>query len=167
MRPNDDFLDQIVSLHNQFTRDPASCLAAQNKLADLPSLARPWHREFWREPPDQSELPFRLRGLGEAGCDSDPLTDKIAALNTDIQPRDIPTTTTTITTTDTGPESDCLPRSNTFNLQHIMLAEADPFKFSGDNKVEVEDRTRARTESESSWEYYTDTGSEADDSDQD
>ena len=162
VRPNDDFIDQIVDLHNQFSRDPASCLAAQNKLTDLPRLARPWHREFWREPPDQSELPFRLRGLGETGCGSDTLTDKIAALNTDIQPRDILTTTAA-----TGPDPDCLPRSNTFNLQHILLAEADPFKFSGDNKVEVEDRTRARTESESSWEYYTETESEAEDSDQD
>ena len=39
-----------------------------------------------------------------------------------------------------------------------LLAEADPFKFSGEQ--------RARSESESSWEYYTDTESEADQSDQ-
>ena len=160
MRPNDDFIDQIVSLHNQFARDPASCLAAQKKLADLPSLARPWHLEFWRQPPDPSELPFRLSPLGELS--SDPLTEKIAALNTDIQPRDIVSTGTTLTT---SPDSESLPRSNTFNFQHILLAEADPFKFSGDNRVGGEGRQRARTESESSWEYYTDTESEADSSD--
>ena len=155
MRPNDDFIDQIVSLHNQYRRDPASCLAAQKKLSDLPSLARPWHREFWREPPDQSELPFTLGQLGDLR--RDPLTDNIAALNTDIQPRDIVPSSTTTTTSTTTP--DCLPRSNTFNFQHILLAEADPFKFAGEKAVE-----RARAESESSWEYYTDTesGSESD-----
>ena len=159
MRPNDDFIDQIVCLHNQFTRSPASCLAAQKKLSDLPCLARPWHREFWREPPDQSELPFRLRGLEEKS--SDPLTDKIAALNTDIQPRDIAPQTTTTAAVDPS----CPPQSNSFNFQHILLAEADPFKFAGESKVEG--RERSRTVSESSWEYYTDTGSEADNSDWD
>ena len=157
MRPNDDFIDQIVCLHNQFIRDPASCLAAQNKLSDLPCLPRPWHREFWREPPDQSDLPFTLRPLAEKS--SDPLTDRIAALNTEVQPRDLAVAQTTAA----PPVSP--PQSNSFHFQHILLAEADPFKFAGDNKVER--RERSRTVSESSWEYYTDTGSEADNSDQD
>ena len=165
MRPNDDFIDQIVVLHNQFTRSPTSCLAAQKKLSDLPGLARPWHREFWREPPDQSELPFRLRRLGEKS--PDPLTDNIAALNTDIQPRDIvpPTTTTTTATATATADPPSAPQSKSFNFQHILLAEADPFKFAGETKVGG--RERSRTASESSWEYYTDTGSEADNSDWD
>ena len=113
MRPNDDFIDQIVSLHNQYRRDPASCLAAQKKLSDLPSLARPWHREFWREPPDQSELPFTLGQLGDLR--RDPLTDNIAALNTDILLLDI---SEALTKPDQAPDTS---QTNTFMMTCIMV----------------------------------------------
>ena len=143
VRPNDDFIDQIVCLHNKFVRNKSGCLAAQKKLSDLPDLARPWHWEFWSKPPLQSDLPFTLRHLGDRT--RDPLTDNIAALNTDINPREI---------VSQDQAENPPPHTELLNFQHIMLASADPFKIAS------EVTQRSRSDSESSWEYYTETESE-------
>ena len=145
VRPNDDFIDQIVALHNEFLACPSSCLRRQNKLWDLPRLARPWHYEYWREPPDQADLPFTLTHLGDT---SSPASSHIAALNTDIVPLDI---SDTLIDPDQPTTTDPT-LSNTFNYQHILLASSDPFKVASDE--------RAESESESEWEYYTETESE-------
>ena len=35
------------------------------KLSDLPDLPKPWHYEFWKTVPDESEVPFKLRHVHE------------------------------------------------------------------------------------------------------
>ena len=140
VRPNDDFIDQIVCLHREFRRSKVSCVRSQKRLSDLPGLARPWHYEYWRSPPDLAQLPFTLRHLGHPENED---LNNIAQLNTDIVPLDITDTLTEIPTTTTA-ETD----TKSFNYKHILLASADPFKVVSDN-------------SESEWEYYTDTESES------
>ena len=148
IRPNDDFIDQIVELHNEFRRNKEECLKKQKKLSDLPSLARPWHYEYWREVPDITELPFRLSHLADGA--TEPLMDHIGALNTDIVPLDIVDTL--------APESPitapALAETNSFNYQLIQLAQENPFKAAAGTE------RRERSASESSWEYYTETEEE-------
>ena len=122
----------------------ASCVRRQKKLSDLPALARPWHYEYWRDTPDQSELPFSLSHLGET---SSPGRTDIAALNTDILPLDI---SEALSEPDQAPDTST--HNNTFNYQQILLASADPFKVWSD--------VGGGSGSESEWEYYTETESE-------
>ena len=65
MRPNDDFLDQILDLDNENQRRIAlketPLVDTLPKLRDLPDLPKPWHYDFWKTVPDASEVPFKLR----------------------------------------------------------------------------------------------------------
>ena len=62
MRPNDDFLDQILALDNENQKrialEETPLVDTLPKLSDLPDLPKPWHYEFWSDIPD--DLPFSL-----------------------------------------------------------------------------------------------------------
>ena len=140
VRPNDDFIDQLIRLDNQLKRNEKDNIRV---LKDIPSLPKPWHFEFWTEIPKPSEIPFQLIQLGEPAeafdCSIGVLNPQLASLNAD--------------------ETNCVSEDHIFcdekksyNLAHIELADLNPFKFSL-----KEFSNKSRTESESSWEYYTDS----------
>ena len=140
VRPNDDFIDQLVTLDNENRRrmnnDSEPLRNSLFHLDDLPRLPKPWHHEFWKTVPEAGDLPFKLRHVGETLGDD--FEDSVGALNSNIDKRKIEVTkheTEEKTSNNTGTMS-----------QFQCLADLNPFIFS-----------KTRTESESSWEYYTDS----------
>ena len=118
-------------------------------LSELARLARPWHIEFWTEPPGPGELPFPLVSLGQ----SQPADTRVPRLNTDVLasiPGETSIAPQAATPTVTPTATPTAPPPAPWEL--IRLASENPFKFSA--VMTASERTRG--ESESSWEYYTD-----------
>ena len=164
VRPNDDFIDQIVKLDNDNRRrklqndDPL--LQSLNKLQDLPNLPKPWHYEFWKTVPKESEIPFLLRHIGEHLKDN--LDETVGVINPKVNEL-IDKHEEKITDEEINVESE-----NKLNFSQAQLASENPFKYFSveRNSALIQKQTRSRSQSEnpeSSWEYYTDSESENDD----
>ena len=162
MRPNDDFLDQIIDLDNENQRRIAlketPLLDTLPKLRDLPDLPKPWHYEFWKTVPDASEVPFKLRHIHEKLDDN--LDESIALLN----PAALTCCQNASTETVTKKNDETVTKSfSSFNLSQMELACSNPFKMSQtmfSNSVKVQRRSPSISEEESSWEYYSYSESE-------
>ena len=165
VRPNDDFIEQIVKLDNDNRRrrmeSGKPLIESLNKLEDLPKLPKPWHYEFWKTIPDESEIPFKLRHLGEHLDDG--LDEKVGVKNPKVNDHPVDNKH------DDNLKSGLKQSSEkVFNYSQVQLASENPFKyFSVETKPPlIQSKTRPRCESEnteSSWEYYTDSESENDD----
>ena len=118
-------------------------------LSELARLARPWHTEFWTEPPGPGELPFPLVSLGQPH----PADTLVARLNTDVL-ASIPSAISIApqAATPTAPPSAPPTAPPPAPWELIRLASENPFKFSA--VMTASERTRG--ESESSWENYSD-----------
>ena len=161
MRPNDDFLDQILALDNENQRrialEEQPLVETLPKLSDLPDLPKPWHYEFWKDIPDPSEIPFRLRHL-HVKLDDD-LDQSIAQLNPDglAYCKNSSTREVKADNTETVNKS-----FSNYNLAQMELASSNPFKMSATISRDcLKDKKRSPSVSEeSSWEYYSDSESE-------
>lgn len=145
VRPNDDFIDQLVSLDNQLKRTDRN-KETMNKVTDIPHLPKPWHFEFWKVIPDQSDLPFKLIHLGEPSDDFD---HTVGILNPQLA------TLQQIEAKCVAKDSDFCEEKKSYNFAQIELADLNPFKFSVNESLVSSNKSR--TESESSWEYYSDS----------
>ena len=68
VRPNDGFMEQIISLDNDLRRHREHGLDRQlllSSLKDHPHLPQAWNYEFWTEPMPEEELGHPLVKLGE------------------------------------------------------------------------------------------------------
>ena len=161
MRPNDDFLDQILELDNENQRRIAlgetPLLDTLPKLRDLPDLPKPWHYEFWKDIPGASEVPFKLRHVHEKLVDD--LDQSISLLNSAGL-----TSQRKNSSIETKTESTEARRVAFFNKSQIELASSNPFKMSqqiSGDCTKIQRRSPSVSE-ESSWEYYSDSESEKD-----
>ena len=164
VRPNDDFLQQIVDLDTETRRGAGPRVAQLPSLRDLPSLAKPWHHDYWTVRPDPEDIPFVLRPLGDPGEDG--LDGRVATLNPCLG------ATENVNDNDgnsgQSKERHSDNKTASFNFAHIELASENPFKlsaaainsFKSSDDKNVPDGHRSRSVSNSSWEYYTETESE-------
>ena len=157
MRPNDDFLEQILALDNENQRRIVSketpLVDTLPKLRDLPNLPKPWHYEFWKSIPGPSEVPFKLRHLHEKL--NDDLDKSIALVNPACLNYHLHTTEKADRIEKTVSKS-----FSFFSLAQMELASSNPFKLSSSMYVKPCRRSPSVSE-ESSWEYYSDSESEA------
>ena len=124
------------------------------RLSDLPDLPKPWHYEFWKDIPDPSEVPFRLRHV-HVKIDDD-LDQAIAQLNPDGLSFCKNPNLSTVEAKDTHTET--VNKSfSSYNLSQIELASSNPFKMSATiSKDYLKEKIRSPSVSEeSSWEYYS------------
>ena len=130
------------------------------RLSDLPDLPKPWHYEFWKDIPDPSEIPFRLRHV-HVKLDDD-LDQAIAQLNPDglsfCKNPNLSTVEAKNTHTETVNKS-----FSSYNLSQMELASSNPFKMSATiSRDYLKEKIRSPSVSEeSSWEYYSDSESES------
>ena len=159
MRPNDDFMDQILELDSENQRrislGETPLLDTLPKLRDLPDLPKPWHYEFWKDIPGASEVPFKLRHIDEKMADD--LDQSISLLNSAC----LTQTQRKNSSIETKTESTEAMRIAFFNKSQIELASSNPFKMSkliSGDCTKIQKRSPSVSEGEdSSWEYYSES----------